>query len=1373
MRRSQSRSRSVSSRAPSRLASHDHDQATAGADIGTRQNVDQPGQRSVQCGQTAESPNGLSQGLSVETAGMPEASLTDAEPLTGHTDRTMFEDESPVLGRPAAVPTSNPPKPAAEEPPILLTPATYQPPTKALPPSAIEAFNDAPAEEVDSPSILDNVMRMRERSPSSTSRTGTDFADDSASAEESPSDLGDKWGLGNSSVGADHGSIRIMLDDDPSKIHHSEPWSKDAEHQFEELQHQVRGEDDVLQAQEYNHQAFTANGYMDSPVDETESFPEDASQVTPRKFLSRDDTLKPSTFHEDDEPVDARNTISRVLDYYRSTGTFTSEMVQALDPHMLDLHRLSTNGGSDANMIQSLLASVMNARSCEERNHDKQMLDSSTYEVPSVTPDTPPLDAGFEPGTVIVYGTEARQKVEEYDFEAKIRQADEEWERQQRGEESFTEDEEENRPPPPPKDVGYTPRSSTGPNSAIFPPNLNEAGLRISTSGQLNIADIQAAGERAAEITSPENHMSSPLAMSAPPLPSYAPPPPPPVETAPKSQFALPDIASAKAYSDRESTEMSPRYRRNHWNASGSSRPSVDSQRVPPQLPGSQSMTSFTESTRQTSFDTGADSQTRLMKTTSPGPEQKRLMKRRLIVKELLDTEYSYHQDLKIVEDIYKATCTPELVSPEDKKVLFGNCDEVERFAIQFYDEMRKAAAQIYVPARNTRWGNKRGSFSTTQSDGTSQTYFSEPVDDEKDRTTTIGRTFLANRLQIEKVYGSYLKNHDAANKRLSAIQNTTTVKCWLDECHANASDITSAWDLDSLLVKPTQRVGKYPLLLKQLLETTPPEHPDYEDLKAAVDDFISMLTRINDAKKRADLVDQIVNSKSRKESDVRNGLAKAFGRRTEKLKERVGIAEVFSDPDFDELAHKFGGHFIRLQICMRDVQDYLQKADNAVQLINNYANALELFTDVHQSQLPEIESKWRRYGQVIRELTLVAFGEHKAAVQKRVLAPMIQCIKLHEGPQSAINKRKKRILDYAKYKSDEKRSLKSDKKTIEAAEVYMALNEQLKLDLPRLYTMTAQLVRNCLHVFLAIQLTWHETWEMKLKPLLEAADIPKSIQEIEPAFKPDFVEVEKELHQLSICNGTLRIEAANFLSPQPTTMDTPEPSSSGKRRPSTLDSSNRTLSVGSESSTTLASRRHSGIYTPGSEALPTSMDGRNRSNSAMSTRHLPYQNPGSAHSASRPWSNSNTPNLFLGSRPSTANQSYFPRESSDHQRSQRPASDATYFTARPDQADTQRFSGVFSSAMPPEIGTPQQPASPSRSAPEDMNVMFVCASLFEFSIDKTRREAGYPYLQYVQGEVFDVVAQKGELWLAKNQDDGANELGWIWEQHFIILSTD
>ena len=676
------------------------------------------------------------------------------------------------------------------------------------------------------------------------------------------------------------------------------------------------------------------------------------------------------------------------------------------------------------------------------------------------------------------------------------------------------------------------------------------------------------------------------------------------------------------------------------------------------------------------------------------------------------------------------------------------------------------------------RWMNKRGSYSTTQSDGTTQT-MSDGVDDERDRATTVGSAFLQNLQRMEHVYSCYLKNHDAANQRLSALRNTSTVKCWLDECHNNASDITSAWDLDSLLVKPTQRVSKYPMLLQQLLETTPSNHPDREALSTSARDSISMLTRINEAKKRAELVDQIVNRK-RKDSDVRSGIAKAFGRRTEKLKERVGIAEAFQDPEFDQLAHKLGGHYIRLQICMRDVQDYVNRIERAMDQISNYTNAFDLFTDVSMSSGSELESKWRKYGQTVRELTSSAFTEHKAAVQKRVIDPMVACFKLYVGSQNASDNRKKRIVDYAKCKAIEKRGEKPDKKTIEASEMYEALNDQLKLELPKLYSLTASLVQACLNCFIDIQLTWYDTWERKLRPVLELADIPGSIAQIEPAFRQDYDLIKNRALELGICNGAALAESANFLSPS-ITHDDSTPSSA--KRPSTLDSSKRTMSIGSDSPIPgfASHKRRSSSYAPGMDLASSAQDGRMRSSSSLSQRGTPAQTPGSNMMSHRPWSNSNTPTsaTFAQNRPATANppssqQAVYlpPRASAEHARSPRITSGATYFTARPDQ-DEARFSGIFNSAMPSEnTPDPTRPATP-RALPEDTRVLFVCASLFEFSIDKTRKEAGYPYLTYVQGEVFDVIAQKGELWLAKNQDDSQNMLGWIWEQHFVILSQD
>jgi dynamin-binding protein len=74
----------------------------------------------------------------------------------------------------------------------------------------------------------------------------------------------------------------------------------------------------------------------------------------------------------------------------------------------------------------------------------------------------------------------------------------------------------------------------------------------------------------------------------------------------------------------------------------------------------------------------------------------------------------------------------------------------------------------------------------------------------------------------------------------------------------------------------------------------------------------------------------------------------------------------------------------------------------------------------------------------------------------------------------------------------------------------------------------------------------------------------------------------------------------------------------------------------------------------------------------------------------------------------------------------------------------------------------------------EEPEVLFLAASLFEFNIAHDRREGGIPYLVYVPGEIFDVIGMKGELWLARNQDDHNKTVGWIWEKHFArILPED
>ncbi|POR34992.1 Rho guanine nucleotide exchange factor gef1 [Tolypocladium paradoxum] len=67
--------------------------------------------------------------------------------------------------------------------------------------------------------------------------------------------------------------------------------------------------------------------------------------------------------------------------------------------------------------------------------------------------------------------------------------------------------------------------------------------------------------------------------------------------------------------------------------------------------------------------------------------------------------------------------------------------------------------------------------------------------------------------------------------------------------------------------------------------------------------------------------------------------------------------------------------------------------------------------------------------------------------------------------------------------------------------------------------------------------------------------------------------------------------------------------------------------------------------------------------------------------------------------------------------------------------------------------------------------ILWSAASLFEMNISTTKHEAGYPYLTYQAGEVFAVIAEKGELWLAKNEDDPRDQFGRIWSKHFVKLA--
>ncbi|OOF93739.1 hypothetical protein ASPCADRAFT_172640 [Aspergillus carbonarius ITEM 5010] len=759
------------------------------------------------------------------------------------------------------------------------------------------------------------------------------------------------------------------------------------------------------------------------------------------------------------------------------------------------------------------------------------------------------------------------------------------------------------------------------------------------------------------------------------------------------------------------------------------------------------------------------------LKAQSPSPEQRRLKKRRHVIKELVDTEYTFGRDMKVVDDIYKGTSSSCLdLSADDVKILFANSDQVVQFSMAFQDALKEAAKSVYVMPKSQRWSSKRNArhnTSKTESENASTAGIS---DLDKDKMTYIGEAFMAQMGYMEKVYADYLKNHDAANKKLQTLQRNPKVAIWLKECRDWASDLTTAWDLDSLLVKPVQRILKYPLLLAELLDSTPSDHPDHPALVSALEEVTNISVRINEMKKRADLVGQVVGRK-RKDSDVRTGLSKAFGRRTEKLKQQVGLSDMIEDKVYDTLAQKFGDNFFQLQLVMRDAEMYTREVQTSMDGFNEFVTAIEGFVDVSPSNYAELEGRWRELKVYVGEIMTVALPEHLAVVRKSVIDPMVTLLKLHDGPQRVMKKRDKRLMDYARFRSAKERGDKPDKKTTEQGEQFVALNETLKDELPKLYSLTAKLMEACLKNFVHIQTTWFRQLQNKLGSLFES--FPEDIQKIVEDWSCNFNYSEAQVLSLGICNGSLLADTVNLVN-----FNTPSTGANvnSPRRPSTVNSvSTRVGSIMEDSpkaSQDFGIGPHS-FHSPSFDSQSQVSHGRHRADSTFSGRamHETAEIPRSqllqqitnTSSGSIPAPNTNTESF--PSLPRLSLDSPFLVDVIG------PSNDGAKPEDEPPASPDGRYSGFFSSAMPMS-DNPQDNAPARNEPPHDPAVLFLAASIYEFNIDRARREAGYPYLTYVVGEIFDVIAEKGELWLAKNQDDPTHQVGWIWNKHFAKLST-
>ncbi|KAG7221857.1 hypothetical protein INR49_017033 [Caranx melampygus] len=365
---------------------------------------------------------------------------------------------------------------------------------------------------------------------------------------------------------------------------------------------------------------------------------------------------------------------------------------------------------------------------------------------------------------------------------------------------------------------------------------------------------------------------------------------------------------------------------------------------------------------------------------TSPAidPEEVRLrkMKRRAkVIQELVQTEKDYLTGLEL--------CIREVVQPlrqmqvVDTDRLFTNMETVCEVSAALLHRLHEAMA------------------------------------DPDPEAVVIGEVFIQANAALEDVYKIYCYHHDDANTSLKSYEKEEEIKQHFTTCVLALKRIydeegkPNLLDMGSLLIKPVQRIMKYPLLLGELWQATPEDHPDYRPLQEALTTAKIINLNINEFKRRKDIV--MKYKRLEDEGTLRgklhkfniHSIRKKGDRFAGYLKILTGVEPQVRDEVFDREEKLFRSLEKAVRQLVKNVHCYLQYTQEMVSVAVQSVQDLENI--VKEPNKNGINGSLHNYGTDPYKHFSGALGPHP---------PHIPAGHVH-GPQKLIQKRYDKLLDY------------------------------------------------------------------------------------------------------------------------------------------------------------------------------------------------------------------------------------------------------------------------------------------------------------------------------------------------------------------------
>ncbi|XP_058644973.1 rho guanine nucleotide exchange factor TIAM1 isoform X2 [Onychostoma macrolepis] len=220
--------------------------------------------------------------------------------------------------------------------------------------------------------------------------------------------------------------------------------------------------------------------------------------------------------------------------------------------------------------------------------------------------------------------------------------------------------------------------------------------------------------------------------------------------------------------------------------------------------------------------------------------------KLRKVISELVDTERTYVKDLNILIERYLNPLQKErFLSQDELDVLFGNLAEMVEFQVEFLKTLEDGTR--LVPDLDKL----------------------ERVDQFKKVLFSLGGSFLyyADRF---KIYSAFCASHTKVPKVLTKAKTDPEFKAFLAERNPKQQHSST---LESYLIKPIQRVLKYPLLLRELHSLTDPDSEEHYHLDVAMKAMNKVASHINEMQKIHEeygaVFDQLISEQSSDKKEV------------------------------------------------------------------------------------------------------------------------------------------------------------------------------------------------------------------------------------------------------------------------------------------------------------------------------------------------------------------------------------------------------------------------------------------------------------------------------------------------------------------------